>query len=182
MPARRTHLRALSAVVAELEERGIDTAESEAATARLARVDVGRAMFRDGQIEISGPYSERSLPALRNLPERRFDPDRKIWLVPLTRAGAAAILALADGTDELVLTGHAHDALTRVSAPPTSGRRDVSDSDFAPTPGRRSPIAHWRHHTSGPIFDNAARERVHVPGIGICVRVRVNPGADGTSG
>lgn len=178
VPARREHLRSVCGVIAELEERGIEVDITEPAAARLSRLDVGRGVLRGGAIEIAGPYSERRLPALRALPERRFDVERKIWTVPLTRAGALAILALADGGDELVITQRVRRASERSAAatpPPQSGARHA-DEPHEPT--RRSPIAHWRHHTSGPVFDNPGRERMHVPGIGICVRVRVDPGRD----
>lgn len=98
LPARREQLRAVWSLIGELEETAIDVEISERANRRLARVDVGRVMLRDGVIEIAGPYSKRRMPALRALPERRFDTQRRIWTVRLTRAGAQAILALADGT------------------------------------------------------------------------------------
>ena len=176
VPARREHLRTLCSLIGELDERGIDVEISEEAGARLARVDVGRAMLCNGVIEIVGPYSERRLPALRALPERRFDAERKLWTVPLTRAGALAILALADGADELMITQRARRALQRAATPAPATRR-VAHRAAAPSgPRRRSPVAHWRHFTAGPVFDNPARARIHVPGIGLCVRIRVNPG------
>ena len=176
VPARREHLRSVCGVIAELEERGIDVELAEPAAARLSRLDVGRGVLRHNAIEIAGPYSERRLPALRALPERRFDAERKIWTVPLTRAGALAILALADGDDELVITQRARRASERSAAatPPPQGGARHADEPHAPT--RRSPIAHWRHYTAGPVFDNPAHRRVNVPGIGWCVRIRVNPG------
>jgi hypothetical protein len=73
VPARREHLQSVCSVIAELEERGVAVEISEAAAARLARVDTGRATLRGSAIEIAGSYSERRLPALRALPERRFD-------------------------------------------------------------------------------------------------------------
>lgn len=79
IPARREHLRAVCGVIAELEERAIAVDISETARARLTRADVGRAILRGDNIEIAGPYSERRLPALRALPERRFDAERTIW-------------------------------------------------------------------------------------------------------
>jgi hypothetical protein len=164
------------AFIAELEECGTAVEISETADARLARMDIGRATLRDGAIEIAGPYSERRLPALRALPERRFDAERRIWTVPLTRAGALAILTLADNTDELVITQRARRVLQRTataSPPAESGARDEHAS--AETKTRRSPVAHWRHHTTGAVFANPARERIKVPGIGWCVRIRVNP-------
>ena len=176
VPARREQLRSVCGVIAELEERGIEVDITEPAAARLSRLDVGRGVLRGGAIEIAGPYSERRLPALRALPERRFDAERKIWTVPLTRAGALAILALADDTDELFITQRARRALQRSAAasPPTdrAARADAASSARAP---RRSPVAHWRHYTAGAVFDNPARPRVNVPGIGWCVRIRVNP-------
>ena len=176
IPARREHLLIVCSVIAELEERGIAVEISDAAAARLARVDTGRATLRGGAVEIAGPYSERRLPALRALPERRFDAERKLWTVPLTRAGALAILALAGDTDELVITQSARRALQRAAtaSPPTKRNARDADAPVEPTT-RRSPVPHWRHYTAGAVFDNPARPRVHVPGIGWCVRVRVNP-------
>ena len=175
VPARREYLRSICGVIAELEERGIDVDLTEHAAARLSRLDVGRGVLRDNAIEIAGPYSERRLPALRALPERRFDAERKIWMIPLTRAGALAILALADGDDELVITQRARRASERSAAatPPPQGGARHADEAHGPT--RRSPIAHWRHYTAGPVFDNPAHDRIDVPGIGWCVRIRVNP-------
>ena len=176
VPARPEHLRHVCRVIAELEERGIDVDVTEAAAARFSRLDVGRGVLRRGLIEIAGPYSERRLPALRALPERTFDVERKVWIVPLTRAGALAILALADETDDLLLTLRARRALQRsaIGRPPAEGaaRRDATSPGRAP---RRSPVAHWRHYTAGAVFDNPARSRINVPGIGWCVRIRVNP-------
>ena len=79
VPARREHLRKVCGVIAELEESKNDVDITEPAAARLSRLDVGRGVLRRGAIEIAGPYSERRLPALRALPERRFDTERKIW-------------------------------------------------------------------------------------------------------
>ncbi len=176
VPARRENLRSLCGVIAELEERGIAIDITEPAAARLSRLDIGRGVLRRGTIEIAGPYSERRLPALRPLPERKFDAERKIWTVPLTRAGALAILTLADETDDLTLTQRALRALQRSATgnPPT----EPAVRPNATSPGRRprrSPVAHWRHHTAGAIFDNPARPRINVPGIGWCVRIRVTP-------
>jgi len=176
VPARREHLRTLCSVVGELEERGTEVEITARADARLARVDVGRAMLRAGAIEIAGPYSERRLPALRALPERCFDAERKIWRVPLTRAGATAILALADGSNELVITQRAGRALQQSATATAAAQGTALDTDAPPEPRRRSPIAHWRHYTAGPVFDNPARPRLDVPGIGLCVRIRVDPG------
>jgi len=175
-PARREHLQMVCGMIAELEERGIAVEISETAGARLTRVDIGRAMLRDGTIEIAGPYSERRLPALRALPERRFDTERRIWTIPLTRAGALAILALADNTAELVITQRARRVLQRTAtASPLAERGARHAHGSAGTKTRRSPVAHWRHHTAGAVFDNPAHERINVPGIGWCVRIRVNP-------
>lgn len=176
IPARRAHLRAVCALIGELEERGIDVNVSAGASARRERLDVGRAVLRDDVIEVAGAFSPRRLPALRALPERRFDADRKTWTVPLTRAGALAILELADHTDQLVTTQRARRALQRsaaLRAPRTPAKRGSDGADMRQK--RRSPVAHWRHYTAGPVFDNPARQRVVVPGIGLCVRIRVNP-------
>ena len=175
VPARREHLRAVCSFIGELEERGIAVKISDDAGARMARVDVGRAMLRDGVIEIVGSYSERRLPSLRALPERRFDAERKIWTVPLTRAGALAILTLADDSDELVITQRARRALHRSATATPVAQRAPRDANAPSAPRRRSPVAHWRHHTAGPVFDNPAHRRIDVPGVGLCVRIRVNP-------
>jgi hypothetical protein len=176
VPARREQLRHLSTLIGELEERDIGVDISKSATARLVRADVGRAILRDKAIDITAPYNPRLVRALRALPERRFHPTRRTWTVPLTRAGSLAILDLIDHTNELVATRRARLALqrsaTRTSSTPRANR-EPDPTAIGPT--RRSPIAHWRHYTRGPIFENPARERMHVPGIGLCVRVRVNP-------
>lgn len=175
VPARRELLYDVLTLMCELEERDIAVNVSDRASARLSSADVGRAILRDNAIEITGPYSPRRLSAVRSLPERRFDATRKTWTVPLTRAGALAVLDLADHTDELVLTRRARLALQR-SASHTDVmshvRRDRPPTAAGPT--RRSPIAHGRHYTRGPIFENPARERVDVAGIGLCVRIRVD--------
>src|SRR5436190_2947634 len=75
IPARREHLRAVCAFIGELEERGIDVTVSDGANARLARLDVERACLGGDVIEIAGAFSPRRVPALRTLPERRFDVD-----------------------------------------------------------------------------------------------------------
>jgi hypothetical protein len=139
-------------------------------------VDVGRAALRDGVIEIAGSYSPRRLPSLGALPERSFDTQRKIWTIPITRAGALSILALADGTDELLLTRRARRTLDRaaVGSPPTERVPRNAGRSVQPAT-RRSLVAHWRHYTAGPVFDNPARQPVNVPGIGWCVRIRVRP-------
>ena len=41
---------------------------SAGASARLARLDVGRAVLRGDAIEVAGAFSPRRLPALRALP------------------------------------------------------------------------------------------------------------------
>ena len=176
IPARREHLRSVSALVAELDERDVAVEISQAASQRLARASVGRAILRHGAIEIASPYSLRRLPALRALPGRRFDPTRRTWTVPLTRAGALAILDLADRTDELVTSRRARVAMQRAAEGTVSASATARDPDRrSADPTRRSPAAHWRHHTRGPIFDNPAHPRVEVPGIGWCVRIRVTP-------
>lgn len=94
----------------------------------------------------------------------------------MTRAGALAILALVDGTDELVVTQRARRALQRSAAAsqPAGRVARYAEASVEPTT-RRSPVAHWRHYTAGAVFDNPARQRLNVPGIGWCVRIRVEP-------
>ncbi len=175
LPARREQLRALCVVIAELSERGIEVDISDAADGRLARSHIGWGTLRDGELQIAGPYSARRVAALRALPERRFDPDRNVWMLPLTRAGALDALALAGEPGGLVITDRARRALRRAAAPADPTESASGDEHPRADPTRRSPIAHWRHFTSVPVFDNPARERIHVPGVGLCVRVRVNP-------
>jgi hypothetical protein len=148
LPARRECLRDVCVLIGEIEERGIDVDLSSQASARPARADVGRAVLRGDVVEITGPYSQRRLPALRALPERRFDTERRTWTIPLTRAGALAILDLADRTDELVITQRARSALQRSATRNASIPPAIRDAGAAPPgPKRRSPIAHWRHYT-----------------------------------
>lgn len=109
------------------------------------------------------------------MPERRLDADRKTWMIPLTRAGALAILALAEDHDELVITKRVRHALKRSAVKTASGRRPARFVDVLSTPASHSPVAHWRHYTEGPVFENPRRRRVNVPGVGWCVRIRVNP-------
>lgn len=101
-------------------ERVINVEMSKDANARFARSGNGRAVGRDNAIEIAGPYSRCRPPALRSLPERRYDPDRQRWTIPLTRAGAITILASVDDTEELVATRRARHAAER-AAMPTAG-------------------------------------------------------------
>ncbi len=79
VPARREQLRHVSTLIGELDERDVAVDISDSASARLARADIGRAILRGDVIEITGPYSPRRLPALRALPERRFDATRRTW-------------------------------------------------------------------------------------------------------
>ena len=163
IPARREHLQRVCSVIAELEERGIAVEISEPAAARLARVDTGRAILRGSAIEIAGSYSERRLPALRALPERRFDAERKLWTIPLTRAGALAILALADDTDELVMTQRARRAVQRsaTASPPVEAQRArrgyIGRADHQAIAGSALAALH-----PGAVFDNPARPRINV--------------------
>ena len=171
IPATREHLRAVNTTLAELEERGITIELTKDANARFARAGIGRAIVRGNAIEISGPYSRRRLPALRSLPERRYDVTRRRWVIALTRAGALAILALIDDYHELVATSRARCALQRTAASAMTESRRARGVRSTPT--RRSPRPHWRHYTTGPVFENPDRPRLYVQGIGWCVRIRV---------
>ncbi len=173
VPARRAGVRAVCALIAELKERRWDIEISKDANARIARADIVCVLMRDDSVEIVSRYSRRRLHALRFLPERRYDADRGRWTIPLTRAGALALLAHVGETDEFVVTDRARRALDRVAAPAAPTSRRISDSGIAPK--RRSPLPHWRHYTAGPVFENPARPRLYVRGIGWCVRIRVGP-------
>lgn len=173
VPAHREGVRAVCALIAELEERRCDVEISKDANARIARADIVRVLMRDDTVEIVGRYSRHRLRALRSLPERGYDAGGGRWTIPSTRAGALALLALVGETDEFVVTGRARRALERAAAPALSTSRRISDPGLAPK--RRSPLPHWRHYTAGPVFENPARRRLHVHGIGWCVRIRVGP-------
>ncbi len=109
--------------------------------------------LRGAVIEVVGAFSPRRLPALRALPERRFDGDRKTWTVPLTRAGALAILDLADHTDQLVTTQRARRALQRSAA-----RR-------APTSTRHARLRRRAHESEAAVAGRALEALHGRPGL-----------------
>ena len=150
----------------------IDVDVTEAAAARFSRLDVGRGILRRGLIEIAGPYSERRLR-----PRRMPEVDASARVDGSAHAGGSAgdpRPCRRDGRSASHAARSSRVAAFRDRPPTAEGaaRRDTASPGRAP---RRSPVAHWRHYTAGAVFDNPARPRINVPGIGWCVRIRVNP-------
>jgi hypothetical protein len=93
MPARRAAL----AELCELIERPeLEVTLSERARRRLERHGPGRLTLDKGALRLVFAYNPRRLKRVRAIPERRFDPDSKSWIVPPTRAGALELLRLLD--------------------------------------------------------------------------------------
>lgn len=170
LPARRPALAALCELI-ELPE--VRAELSERARRRLQKHGPGRLALEEGELRLSFPYHRRRLERVRGIPERRFDPDSKSWVVPATRAAALALLRLLDEgefrTDVAIRRRLEALAAGRGS---DRGRRPSDDSNGA---SRESPIPHWRHVTRGPTFNANPQRREWVDGVGWCVRIRVDP-------
>ena len=48
--------------------------------------------FASGRLEVTAPYQPRLLSALRSLPDRRWNPAQKVWLLPDTRNHGQVLL------------------------------------------------------------------------------------------
>ena len=169
VPARREALAALAALVDRLGDAARPT---QRASRRLERARPGQIEVRAGQFELSFALEPRRLARVRSIPERRFQPERRSWMVPPTRAGAIALLALINEGEFAAEPGLVS-RLSRLAA-----AREPGDplNEAAECAGRRaSPAPHWRHVTRGPIFEANRSRREWVAGIGWCVRVRVDP-------
>lgn len=158
VPARRADLRAIVDLVGQVEERAITVDLDPTVRARLRPLGLTRVLLRGDEVEIVGPYDKDRLQAQRQLPESRYDKERTSWLVPLTRAGAIALLALVDD-EHYVVTQKARDALERTADPRMASavggpRRDSAE------PGGASPRAHWRFVTRGAMFNSPHARRV----------------------
>ena len=171
VPATREALAALSELVAAAD---IDASLSSAARERLARLGPGSIELADREFRLTFGYNRRRLERVREIPERRFDPETKTWTVPATRAGALALIALL-GDREFRADPSVRARLESVAAARPSG------ADAAGRGGRggrrRSPREHWRHVTRGPVFAANPERHEWIEGIGWCVRVRVDPTA-----
>jgi hypothetical protein len=174
LPARRA---ALAEVAALVERLGDHARTTDRADRRLARVRPGRIESREGQFELSFAYDPRRLARVRSIPERRYQPHRRSWTVPITRAGALALLALLED-GEFTAPPELVDRVARLAA----GREATASGADGGGPGREadaerraSPAPHWRHVTRGPIFVANPQPREWVEGVGWCVRVRVDP-------
>jgi hypothetical protein len=172
LPARREGLIALARLLAEL---GGQAELSEHARRRLERHGPGGIEVRDGEFELSVRPRPRLLERIRTIPERRYLTERRRWRVPLTRAGALAMLALVDD-GELVGAPRTLSRLRQLAAgcAGAGGPDGERPADNA-GPSRAAPSPHWRHITRGPIFRANTDRHEWVDGIGWCVRVRVDP-------
>jgi hypothetical protein len=169
MPARRTAL----AELCELIERPeLEVTLSERARRRLERHGPGRLTLDNGELRLAFPYNPRRLKRVRAIPERRFDPDSKSWIVPATRAGALELLRLLD-EGEFRTEVAVRRRLEALAAGQEGGRERQPSDDGGPS--RESPIPHWRHVTRGAIFDANPQRQEWVDGVGWCVRIRVDP-------
>lgn len=166
LPARSEALVALARLLADLDDRAT---LSDRARRRLERYGPGHVKFCHGEFAIRAAPRPRRLAKIRALPERRWDPERRCWQLPATRAGALALAALlAEG--ELVATPAAAARVRQVSAA-RPGDRHGGDASEA---GRASPTPHWRHVTRGPVYAANPQRREWIAGVGWCVRVRVD--------
>jgi hypothetical protein len=171
LPARREGLLALARLVVEL---GRQAELSDRARRRLERHGPGRIDLRGGEFELSVRPRPDRLERIRALPERRYLPDQRRWLVPPTRAGALALLGLVDD-GELVAAPAALARLRQLASNREPGGDRVGDDADESAASRASPSPHWRHVTRGPIFSANPDRHEWVDGIGWCVRVRVDP-------
>jgi hypothetical protein len=171
LPARREGLLALARLVVEL---GGQAELSDRARRRLERHGPGRIDLRGGEFELSVRPRPGRLERIRAVPERRYLPEQRRWLVPPTRAGALALLALVDD-GELVAAPAALARLRQLASNREPGGDRVRDDVDESAASRASPSAHWRHVTRGPIFSANPHRHEWVDAIGWCVRVRVDP-------
>jgi hypothetical protein len=171
LPARRDGLLALARLIVELDGQ----AElSDRARRRLERHGPGRIDLHGGEFELSVRPRPGRLERIRALPERRYLPGQRRWLVPPTRAGALALLALVDD-GELVAAPAALARLRQLASSRAASGEPVRDEADEAAASRASPTPHWRHVTRGHIFSANPHRHEWVDGIGWCVRVRVDP-------
>ena len=186
VPARADDRRELLRVIALAEELGVVVDVDKTARPRLDKLGITRIRRVRGDIEaveLISPYDEDRAAVHGGLPERRFDAARKAWLVPMTRAGAEAVLKLAaDEADNYIVTDAALSLLERTAdaSSVVAERRRSSEGES----GRPSPRPHTRKIWRGPIFDARPHDRVLQNHVRIngeyhdgvwCVLVRVDP-------
>lgn len=169
VPARRRALVALATLLLELGDRARLT---DAARRRLERHGPGLIERRGGEFELSFAPRRLRLERVRELPDRSYEPRSRRWRVVPTRAGALGLLALIDAQE--FIADHATAAELRRLAAPSKAARPSDDGDSEPS-RRASPNPHWRHVTTGPVFERNPHRHEWVEGIGWCVRVRVDP-------
>ena len=186
VPARADDRRELLRVIALAEEIGVVVDVDNTARPRLDNLGVTRIRRVRGDIEaveLISPYDEDRAALHRGLPERRFDTARKAWLVPMTRAGAEAVLRLTAAEPENYITTDAALSLLERTADASSviaERRRENEGES----GRPSPRPHTRKIWRGPIFNARPHDRVLQDHVRIngeyhdgvwCVLVRVDP-------
>lgn len=183
VPAGRDDLPEVLRLVATVEERGIPVVLDPSVRPRFNARGLTRVLLcerADGgdAVELVGPYDPDRLPALRGLPQRSYDADRKSWVVPLTRDGALKTMQLLERDERHVVTDRALAALHRTAR----ARGEAGAPSGVVIEGRRSPTAHMRYVKSGPIFNARHARRVYVDErdgdgnvIGWCVPVTVDP-------
>jgi hypothetical protein len=169
VPARRPALAALCELI---ERPELDVTLSPRARQRLQRRGPGRLTLKRGELRLCFPYHPRRLERVRAIPERRFDPDSKSWIVAPTRAGALQLLRLLD-EGEFRTDATVKRRLEALAAGQEGGSELRPSDDGSGT--RESPTPHWRHVTRGPIFNANPQRHEWVYGVGWCVRIRVDP-------
>jgi hypothetical protein len=171
LPARPDGLLALARLIVEL---GGQAELSDRARRRLERHGPGRIDLHGGEFELSVRPRPGRLERIRAVPERRYLPQQRRWLVPPTRAGALALLALVDD-GELVAAPATLTRLRELASNRAAAGEPVGDEADESAASRASPTPHWRHVTRGPTFRANPHRHEWVDGIGWCVRVRVDP-------
>lgn len=174
--AGRENLTAVATWLHELGDTVCVTCDAEARR-RVESCTPAWVTARQDGVVVSGPYNAVRVRLLREVPEAVYEPLKRRWMVPVTRAGAAALLgALDSGGWRFEADEPTRHLLERVrEGAPYDPLKDTASGEAEQ---RRSPIPHWRHYVRGPIFEANHDRREFVEGIGWCVRVRVDPAAD----
>ena len=173
VPARRVALYDLCELLIDYNGR-LGVRYSERALRRLSLQGPGRITLEKGGMRVWAPYKPRRLERIRAIPELRFERATKTWAGPATRAGATALLGLL-ADREVVADASTRERLERVAAAREGDDLRQLAAQTASDSSRSSPVPHWRHVTSGPVFDANPQRQEWVEGIGWCVRVRVDP-------
>lgn len=170
VPTRREALHELGQLAAELGDQAELTGR---ASRRLAPHIPGRIERGPNGFLLSFAFTPRRVVLVRALPDRRYEPERRVWQLSRSRAPALALLELLRA-GEFVADGATLAELERLAQPRAAANGGASASG-GPQTERASPTPHWRHVTRGAVFEANPTRREWVEGIGWCVRIRVDP-------